>query len=148
MPPEPPRRKPSSPVIEEMAPGAIHELRKVQPMSERPTVPPPAIPHDPKPAPFARHAPRSPTVIGMPAPPSLPAMRERQDSTEISNQTLLDELAARGDEARAEAAARRAAQAEADELRRQLRELDRSNHLPHVEVAPRSSLPPNLESMQ
>lgn len=62
-------------------------------------------------------------------------MRPKLDSHEVAAETLLEELAETSKE-------KRAAQAEADDLRRQLRELDHSNHLPRVEVAPRSSLPP------
>lgn len=103
MPPELPKRKPSSPLIvrEELAPGAIHDLKRIVPMAERPTSPPPAIPHDP--VPKARPVPRTQTVVGMPAPPSEPPlkMRPKLDSREVAAETLLAELAAKGEEVRA-----------------------------------------------
>jgi len=135
---EPPKRKPSSTLIirEELAAGAVHELRPIQPITERQTARPPPIPYDPKPSPIARPVPRTQTAVGMPAPPSdPPPMRPKLDSQEIRTDILLAEIAAKGQEARE-------AEAEAAALRRQLRELDHSNHVPRVEVVPASSPPP------
>lgn len=137
---EPPRRKPSSPIIVEdrVLPGAVHELREIEPASERVTARPPAIPHDhkPPPLPVARPAQRIPTAIGMPVPQNAPPpMRPKLDSHEVAAETLLEELAETSKE-------KRAAQAEAEDLRRQLRELDHSNHLPRVEAAPVTTPPP------
>lgn len=107
MPPEPPRRKPSSGinVREELAPGAIHPLRPVVPPEERPTIPPPAIPHDA--VPRATPVKRTPTLIQSPPPPP---MRDKQDSVEVATSSLLAELAAKGEEVRA-------AEARAEQLR-------------------------------
>lgn len=138
MAPEPPRRKPSSTLIvrEEVAVGAVHELKPIQPIGERATVKPPPIPADVTP-PSARRVPRAPTLLASPAPPAMPPplpMRDKLDSHDISTDALLTELAETGNE-------KRAAVAEAEELRRQLRELDRSNRLPRVEVITESKPP-------
>ena len=137
MPPEKPHR---GPIREQNVATSPHT--PIPPASDTVSTAPPPAPDrrdPPRQYQVARPVPREDTLVS--SPPPVP-MRPKLDSVEISHQTLLHDWAARGEEIRAEEAARRAAQAEADELRRQLRDLDRSNHLPHVEVAPRGSLPP------
>lgn len=122
---EPPRRKPSSPLIvrEETAPGAIHSLRPVDPASERATVKPPPLP-------VAKPAPRTPTAIGMPVPtsgPTLAPMRDKLDSVEVAADGLFDlvaqkntELAAKDEALAAKGEELLAAEATAAKLRLEL----------------------------
>lgn len=132
-PPKPPQRPPSKllPAIrEEVAAGAVHVLRPI-PDTNAPTWPPP--PPDRRSPPVEFRAPRAaPTAIVVPrlaVPPPLPKHEDadehtivglgpqsaapERDSQTIATETLLLELAAKGEQARK-------AQAEADELRKAL----------------------------
>lgn len=107
--PEKPPRPGSSPrfsVTEIVPRDAIHPLRPIEPSSERDTLrPPPPLPRAPP-------VKRTPTAIGMPVP-APPPMRPKLDSREVATETLLAELAAKGDEVRA-------AEARAEQLRLEL----------------------------
>jgi len=146
-PPKPPRpgSSPRLSITEEVAPGAVRQYRPPS-FADRPTVPPPserrpAISNRPPPdmhpmppayrrepaednpsnaIPRARPAERHQTLTGMPAPPSVPPQREKLDSIEVANGTLLDELAEKSEELRA-------AQADRDRL---ASELERSRRAP------------------
>lgn len=158
-PPNLPKRPPSSTtlpavdVVEEWAPGAVHELRPITASTDTATTvrPPPPMPREP---PKEYQRPRSsvamPRLTPPPLPPSesiektmagplpkldVPPPRPKLDSVEVATETLLAELAEASNE-------KRAAEAEAEQLRQQLRALEHSNHLPRVDVAPVSSPPP------
>lgn len=117
MPPaEPPRRGKLPSVREETAPGAIHEPSTRSTTNTVSTVPPP--PPDRRPFPHStlvgvRVPSVEKTVVGLSPVQQAPPPRPKLDSQEISTETLLAELAAKGQEARA-------AEAEAERLRAEL----------------------------
>lgn len=149
-PPEPPRRKPSKPIIvdEREEPGAHRPYREPS-FGERPTppdrlttlaapdrrprpsnpppaesLPPPAFRREPAEDGPPLTRPRAATLTGMPAPPSEPPRADGdRDSTEIavnSASSLADQLGQRARELSAAKVESAEAKAETEDLRRQL----------------------------
>ena len=141
-PPRPGSRASLHDIVDEVAVGAVHSLHPTE--AERPTKPPP-FPTMPKPPPRGFEGPRKTltaltalvvpsvrgsrpdaeptdehTLIGSPAPQSLPPMRSKLDSVDLRTDVLLEQYRLESEGRRAEASARLRAEGEALELRRAL----------------------------
>lgn len=148
MPPEPPRRGVPIGRITELVTATAPHTPVPPPNDTALTARPPAPDRREPPKEYAR--PRTMVRAPGPLPPPLPVTetdertlvgigvpppRPKLDSVEVATETLLAELAEASNE-------KRAAEAEAEQLRQQLRALEHSNHLPRLDVAPVSSPPP------